>query len=112
MTNPPSEKPGPQTKPTGEVPKAAASQGSETRAVVYGTDPEKLRGDEDASAHGEQELYGGGHISAPIPKWLLVVYFVLFAWGLYYAYKYWGGLGPGLDYSIVQIDHLTGRALG
>jgi hypothetical protein len=30
-----------------------------------------------------------------IPIWLLIVYFVLFAWGLYYTYHYWGGLGPG-----------------
>ena len=25
----------------------------------------------------------------------LGVYAVLFIWGLYYAYTYWGGLGPG-----------------
>lgn len=30
-----------------------------------------------------------------IPVWLLVVYAVLFVWGLYYIYHYWGGLGPG-----------------
>jgi hypothetical protein len=24
-----------------------------------------------------------------------VVYAVLFVWGLYYSYTYWGGLGPG-----------------
>ena len=30
-----------------------------------------------------------------IPVWLLVVYAVLFLWGLYYAYHYWGGVGPG-----------------
>lgn len=44
------------------------------------------------------EDYGGGSIEARhgyLPIWLLVVYFVLFAWGLYYTYHYWGGLGPG-----------------
>ena len=44
------------------------------------------------------EEYGGGAIEARhghIPVWLLVVYAVLFLWGLYYAYHYWGGLGPG-----------------
>ena len=46
----------------------------------------------------EREEYGGGAIEARhghIPVWLLVVYAVLFLWGLYYAYHYWGGLGPG-----------------
>ncbi len=46
----------------------------------------------------EMEEYAGGHIEAHhgyIPVWLLIVYFVLFAWGLYYAFQYWGGLGPG-----------------
>jgi hypothetical protein len=44
------------------------------------------------------EEYGGGAIEARhgyIPLWLLGVYAVLFIWGLYYAYAYWGGLGPG-----------------
>ena len=47
------------------------------------------------------EEYGGGAIEARhgyIPIWLLVVYAVLFIWGLYYAYHYWGGLGPGRIY--------------
>lgn len=46
----------------------------------------------------EIEEYQGGQIQARhgyLPVWLLVVYFVMFAWGLYYAYVYWGGLGPG-----------------
>ena len=33
-----------------------------------------------------------------IPLWLLIVYGLLFAWGLYYMYTYWGGLGPGRLY--------------
>jgi len=44
------------------------------------------------------EEYGGGDIESRhgyIPIWLLVVYAVLFLWGLYYAYYYWGGFGPG-----------------
>lgn len=42
--------------------------------------------------------YQGGEIQdrhGYLPVWLLVVYTVLFVWGLYYAYAYWGGLGPG-----------------
>ena len=51
----------------------------------------------DSSAH-EMEEYAGGYIQAHvgrIPVWLLVVYAVLFIWGLYYLVNYWGGLGPG-----------------
>ena len=47
------------------------------------------------------ETYGDGAVSARhgrINGWLLVVYAVLFVWAMYYAYTYWGGLGPGLDY--------------
>jgi|AP45_3_1055517.scaffolds.fasta_scaffold158802_3 hypothetical protein len=47
------------------------------------------------------ETYGDGSVSARhggINRWLLVVYAVLFVWALYYAFTYWGGLGPGLDY--------------
>jgi hypothetical protein len=50
------------------------------------------------SSHPELEEYAGGFIQARvgyIPVWLLVVYAVLFIWGLYYMYAYWGGLGPG-----------------
>lgn len=54
------------------------------------------------TASSEQlEEYGGGHIKARhgiINRWLLVVYAILFVWALYYGFKYWGGLGPGLDY--------------
>lgn len=51
----------------------------------------------DALGH-EMHEYGGGAIKGwqgYIPAWLLVVYFVLFLWALYYAYQYWGGVGPG-----------------
>ncbi len=47
------------------------------------------------------ERYGDDQISARhghINGWLLVVYAIMFAWALYYAFNYWGGLGPGLDY--------------
>jgi hypothetical protein len=50
------------------------------------------------SSHPELEEYAGGLIQARvgyIPLWLLAVYAVLFIWGLYYMYAYWGGLGPG-----------------
>jgi hypothetical protein len=53
------------------------------------------------SHEDEREEYGGGAIEARhgyIPIWLLVVYAVLFLWGMYYAYTYWGGLGPGRIY--------------
>jgi hypothetical protein len=43
--------------------------------------------------------YAGGYIQSHhggIPGWLLAVYVVLFVWALYYAYVYWGSLGPGL----------------
>ena len=53
------------------------------------------------SHEDEREEYGGGAIESRhgyIPVWLLVVYFVLAIWGLYYAYVYWGGLGPGRIY--------------
>jgi hypothetical protein len=50
------------------------------------------------SSPPELEDYAGGLIQARvghIPIWLLVTYAVLFAWGLYYMYTYWGGVGPG-----------------
>jgi hypothetical protein len=50
------------------------------------------------SSHPELEEYAGGLIQSRvgyIPIWLLAVYGVLFVWGLYYMYAYWGGLGPG-----------------
>jgi len=59
------------------------------------TEPSKP---DDEASHHEMEEYAGGTIQARhgyLPIWLLVVYFVLFVWGLYYAYYYWGGLGPG-----------------
>jgi len=45
--------------------------------------------------HGDHEIeeYAGGYIKAwvgQIPAWLLAVYAVLFVWGLYYSYNYWG----------------------
>lgn len=57
------------------------------------------------ASHHEDDLeeYAGGYIQAhhgSIPAWLLVVYFTLFGWSLFYLYKYWGGLGPGLDYTV------------
>jgi hypothetical protein len=46
----------------------------------------------------EIEEYGGGVLQSRhgyLPIWLLVVYAILAIWGLYYAYHYWGGVGPG-----------------
>ena len=42
-------------------------------------------------ARGEIRAYHG-----IVNKWLLVVYAALAVWGVYYLFKYWGGLGPGL----------------
>jgi hypothetical protein len=53
--------------------------------------------------HEEEELesYAGGEIQVrpgKVNRWLMIVYFALFAWALYYLFTYWGGLGPGLAY--------------
>lgn len=59
---------------------------------------------QDGTAHHEQtETFAGGRIASRhgrVDLWLLIVYLVLFAWGLYYVYAYWGGLGPGLDLNL------------
>ena len=41
----------------------------------------------------EKETYLGGVESyeGSVPQWLMIVYVVLIAWGLYYLIKYWGG---------------------
>lgn len=49
--------------------------------------------------YGPVEEYARGEIRAYhgiVNKWLLVVYAALAIWGVYYLFKYWGGLGPGL----------------
>jgi hypothetical protein len=33
-----------------------------------------------------------------VDGWLLIVYVIMLVWSLYYGIKYWGGLGPGLDF--------------
>jgi len=48
---------------------------------------------------GRVEEYGGGEIRTYhglVNKWLLAVYAILGVWGVYYLFRYWGGLGPGL----------------
>ena len=45
------------------------------------------------------EEYAGGEIQVrrgTVDRWLLVVYLLLFVWGVYYLFAEWGGLGPGL----------------
>ena len=67
---------------------------AETSVNASGEQPERL-------PHEEVEEYGAGHIKARhgrVDAWLLVVYGVLLIWALYYGYRFWGGLGPGLDY--------------
>ena len=44
------------------------------------------------------EEYAGGEIRSRhgrVNRWLLVVYVLLAAWGVYYLFAFWGGLGPG-----------------
>lgn len=51
--------------------------------------------------YGPIEEYAGGEIKSrhgTVNKWLLVVYAILAVWGVYYLFKYWGGLGPGLGF--------------
>jgi hypothetical protein len=67
---------------------------------VTETTPSRPKSDDAIHEH-EMEEYAGGTIQSQhgyLPVWLLVVYAVLFVWGLYYAYYYWGGLGPGRIY--------------
>lgn len=55
--------------------------------------------DERAKARGPIEEHAGGEIHSyhgVVNAWLLVVYAILAVWGVYYVFKYWGGLGPGL----------------
>ncbi len=49
--------------------------------------------------HDEVEHYAQGEIRVYrgiVNTWLLVVYAILAVWGIYYLFKFWGGLGPGL----------------
>ena len=51
------------------------------------------------SRRGAVHDYAGGEIQAHhgrVNAWLLAVYAALAVWGVYYLFKYWGGLGPGL----------------
>jgi hypothetical protein len=66
----------------------------EETAGRHGSAPE-----ERTHRKGDMHEYAGGYIQGhhgSIPAWLLAVYLILFVWALYYAYVYWGGLGPGL----------------
>ncbi|MBI3028514.1 MAG: hypothetical protein HYY64_03275 [Candidatus Rokubacteria bacterium] len=49
--------------------------------------------------YGPIEEYAQGEIRAYhgiVNKWLLVVYAILAVWGVYYLFKYWAWLEPGL----------------
>jgi hypothetical protein len=54
-------------------------------------DHQRIRGAIQEFAGGEIRTYHG-----IVNRWLLAVYAILAAWGLYYLLQYWGGLGPGL----------------
>jgi hypothetical protein len=50
-------------------------------------------------ALGPIEEYARGEIRAYhgiVNAWLLFVYAGLGVWAIYYLFRYWGGLGPGL----------------
>jgi hypothetical protein len=67
--------------------------------TMSSTDQPTGGGHEGHQKEHDMHDYAGGYIRAHhggIPAWLLVVYVVLFVWALYYAYVYWGSLGPGL----------------
>jgi hypothetical protein len=54
---------------------------------------------EHAQRRGPIEDYGNGEIRTYhgfVNRWLLAVYAVLGVWAVYYLFRYWGGLGPGL----------------
>ena len=54
--------------------------------------PERKHGPDDV------EEFAGGEIKSfhgRVNAWLLAVYGVLAVWGVYYLFKFWGGLGPG-----------------
>lgn len=47
----------------------------------------------------ELERYASGEIlghHGRVNRWLLAVYAILAVWGVYYLFRFWGGLGPGL----------------
>ncbi len=53
------------------------------------------------AGHGVEavEEFAGGEIRSfhgRVDGWLLAVYAVLAVWGVYYLFRFWGGLGPGL----------------
>jgi hypothetical protein len=65
------------------------------------SDENEATGTEQLPHDQQTEEYGGGHIEARhgrVDGWLLVVYVIMLVWSLYYGIKYWGGLGPGLDF--------------
>jgi len=51
-----------------------------------GTGPDDPRGERRVYAGGEVESYTGR-----VNRWLLVVYALLAAWGIYYLVAYWNG---------------------
>ena len=52
---------------------------------------ERRRGSIQEYGEGEIRTYRGF-----VNGWLLFVYAVLGVWAVYYLFRYWGGLGPGL----------------
>jgi hypothetical protein len=67
--------------------------------TMSSTDQPTGSGHEEHQQERDMHDYAGGYIRAHhggIPAWLLAVYVVLFVWALYYAYVFWGSLGPGL----------------
>ncbi len=55
------------------------------------------KGDLDDVSHPQE--FASGEIRSfhgRVNAWLLAVYAILAVWGIYYLFRFWGGLGPGL----------------
>ena len=68
---------------------ATDGEAAERERVI--AEHERRRGPVEDFARGEVRAYHG-----IVNRWLLLVYAVLGVWAVYYLFKYWGGLGPGL----------------
>lgn len=76
-------------------------QNSAKSVQVEPAQTELTHGEFEEGKYGEVEEYHFSGIQVYhgiINKWLLLVYLVLGLWAIFYIFKYWGGLGPGLEF--------------
>lgn len=62
-------------------------------------DPAHPEWTEAPHAPREVQEFAGGEIRSfhgRVDGWLLAVYAILAVWAVYYLFRFWGGLGPGL----------------